>query len=48
MSARRPSDERHLDAELALDELDVATRRGRQLGDRRAAVERLAPASSTS
>ena len=38
------ADERHLDVELALDELDVAPRRLGQIVDRRAAVERLVPA----
>src|SRR5436305_10841838 len=38
------ADQRDLDLELLLDELDVSTGRVRKLRDRRAAVERLAPA----
>ena len=38
------ADMRHLDAELALDELDVAAGRGGQLGEPGRVVERLAPA----
>src|SRR5207253_6489744 len=38
------ADERHVDVELALDELHVAPRRRRQVVDRRAGVERLLPA----